>query len=349
MIFRRVSLERAEGHILGHNVSDAGRRTLKKGRRLGQAELAEIAATGITSVYVAELDPTDVAEDAAARRIGEALAGRAGLLPRAAHGGRVSLLAGARGVVSIQSELLLELNLLSGVTLATVPSHSVVVPRQTVATLKVIPFALPEVTVARAEQLAAGGVLSFRALTSRRVCVLVSGSEGRRERLLAAYRAPLQQRLDGLGAHAVSFVYLALTGEPEASLAAAIVHQLDAGVQLLIIVGETATMDLDDVAPQAIRRAGGEVLVVGAPVFPGNLLLLGYRGGAAILGAPGCVRSRARNVVDLLLPRLLVGERLGQREVAELGHAGMLGGASEASSDEGSKDEADASDTEADA
>ena len=33
----------------------------------------------------------------------------------------------------------------------------------------------------------------------------------------------------------------------------------------------------------------------------------------AILGAPGCVRSRAKNVVDLLLPRLLVGERLGAR------------------------------------
>jgi molybdenum cofactor cytidylyltransferase len=344
MIFRRVSLERAEGHILGHNVSHAGRRTLKKGRRLGQAELAEIAGTGISSVYVAELEPTDVPEDTAAKRIGEALAERAGLLPRAAHGGRVSLLAGARGVVSVQSELLLSLNLLSGVTLATVPSHSVCLARQTLATLKVIPFALPEATVARAEQLAAGGVLSFRALTPRRVCVLVSGSEGRRERLLAAYRPPLEQRLAGLGTHAVSFEYLALTAEPEASLAAAIVQQLDSGVQLLIIVGETATMDVDDVAPQAIRRAAGEVLVVGAPVFPGNLLLLGYRGGAAILGAPGCVRSRARNVVDLLLPRLLVGERLGQREVAELGHGGLLGAASE-----GSNDEADPNDTGEDA
>jgi hypothetical protein len=81
------------------------------------------------------------------------------------------------------------------------------------------------------------------------------------------------------------------------------------------------------------------VRVVGAPVFPGNLLLLGYRGAAAILGAPGCVRSRARNVVDLLLPRLLVGERLGAREVAELGHAGLLAGASEASSEEADPNE----------
>jgi molybdopterin biosynthesis enzyme len=64
--------------------------------------------------------------------------------------------------------------------------------------------------------------------------------------------------------------------------------------------------------------------VVGAPVFPGNLLLLGHRGPSLILGAPGCVRSRASNVVDLLLPRLLLGDRLGRRDVAELGHGGLL-------------------------
>jgi len=83
-------------------------------------------------------------------------------------------------------------------------------------------------------------------------------------------------------------------------------------------------MDADDLAPRAIARAGGTVDVVGAPVFPGNLLLLAHRGPSLILGAPGCVRSRARNVVDLLLPRLLLGERLGRRDVAELGQRGLL-------------------------
>jgi molybdenum cofactor cytidylyltransferase len=104
------------------------------------------------------------------------------------------------------------------------------------------------------------------------------------------------------------------------------VKQCARGVQLLLVVGETATMDADDLIPRAIRDAGGEVRAVGAPVFPGNLLLLGYRGAVSILGAPGCARSRAQNVVDLLLPRLLSGERPGQREIAELGLGGLLQG-----------------------
>lgn len=327
MIFRRVALERASGHILGHNVSQAGRRVLKKGCRLGEGELAELAALGQASVYVAELDPGDVAEDAAAWRVGRALAEPCGLRVEAAHGGRVSLRAPERGVLSVRRQTLLELNLLEGVTLATLPDRAVVVAGQHVGTLKVIPFALPEATVARAEQLGAAGVLGFRALEPRRVAILVSGAEGRRARLLAAYRVPLEQRLAALGSQPVTVEFIPLDGEPERALARAVREQLDSDVELLILVGETATMDREDLAPQAIRDAGGEVLVVGAPVFPGNLLLLGYRGSSAILGAPGCVRSRAKNVVDLLLPRLLLGERLGARDIAELGQGGLLGNA----------------------
>lgn len=324
MKFRRVSLAEARGHVLGHNMSHAGRRVLKKGRRLGEAELRELAETGHDQVYVAMLDATDVSEDAAALRIAEALAAAGGLRLEPAYGGRVSLRAPEHGVLSVDHERLLELNLLDGVTLATAPSHGVVAPGQHVATLKVIPFALPESTVAAAEAMAAAWVIGFRALGPRRVSILVSGAASRRERLFESYRSALAARIQGLGAHDVSASYVAVAEDPERELSQAIALELDRAVDLLIIVGETATMDADDLAPRAIRRAGGEVNVVGAPVFPGNLLLLGQRGRSSILGAPGCVRSRDINIVDLLLPRLLLGDRLNKRDIAELGHGGLL-------------------------
>jgi len=92
-----------------------------------------------------------------------------------------------------------------------------------------------------------------------------------------------------------------------------------------IIAGETSIMDRDDVTPQALRLAGGRVEHYGAPVEPGNLLLLGYLDELPVLGAPGCVRSRDVNIVDLLLPRLLAGERVTRRDIVELGHGGLLG------------------------
>ncbi len=330
MRFRRVPLELARGHILGHNVTREGRRLLKKGRRIGEAELAQIAEAGADAVHVAELEPGDVEEDAAALRVARALVQGGGLQERAAYGGRVSLLSACRGVWSVRTELLLELNQVEGVTLAALPSATVVAAGQTVATLKIIPFALPEARIARAEALAARGLARVAPLEPRRVSVLVSGAQGRRSTLLETFRAPLAQRLTALGMTEIEVDFVSLTERaPEAALAAALAARLDAGAALVILVSETATMDADDLAPQAIRLAGGEVAAVGAPVFPGNLLLLGYRGASAILGAPGCVRSRGRNVVDLILPRLLVGERLGAREVAELGLGGLLAGSDE--------------------
>ena len=48
-----------------------------------------------------------------------------------------------------------------------------------------------------------------------------------------------------------------------------------AGADLIVLAGETAVMDENDIAPRAIRRVGGTVTSFGAPVDPGNLLLPG--------------------------------------------------------------------------
>jgi molybdenum cofactor cytidylyltransferase len=78
------------------------------------------------------------------------------------------------------------------------------------------------------------------------------------------------------------------------------------------------------VTPQGIRLAGGKIECFGAPVEPGNLLLLATVRGTLVLGAPGCARSRQTNVIDLVLPRLLAGELLAQRDIRALGNGGLL-------------------------
>jgi molybdopterin biosynthesis enzyme len=120
------------------------------------------------------------------------------------------------------------------------------------------------------------------------------------------------------------------TVEPAEAAVAAVLRDLwAAGAELIIVAGETSVVDSDDVTPRAIRLAGGRVEHYGAPVEPGNLLLLAYLGGGSdpplpVLGAPGCVRSRDANIVDLLLPRLMAGEQIRRRDVIALGHGGLL-------------------------
>lgn len=115
-------------------------------------------------------------------------------------------------------------------------------------------------------------------------------------------------------------------GEDDAAraLAQALVRHAQAGAQLLILAGETAIMDRRDIVPRAIERANGEGACFGAPVDPGNLLMVAYLGDQPILGAPGCARSRKVNVVDWALPRLLAGDRLTRADITSLSVGGLL-------------------------
>ncbi len=155
--------------------------------------------------------------------------------------------------------------------------------------------------------------------------MILSGSPAAEGRIVRGFRDALGPRLAALGAGLGEVDFASLDDDDgEARLAGAIIRQLDGDADLLILAGDTAIMDRHDVAPRAVERAGGEVECFGAPVDPGNLLLLAYRRGKAIVGAPGCARSPKPNIVDRVLPRLLAGDRLSRDDVAELGYGGLL-------------------------
>ncbi len=241
--------------------------------------------------------------------------------------GRVNVLAMDTGVLRVDARRLARLNGCSGITLATLFSETAVQNRKIVATVKVLPFAVPEATVLAAEEIAAesGPIIHLDVLPARQVTLLLSGSPSARERILKGFDPPLRARLEALKATitAVDFVPLEDT-QGELYLAQRLQEQIAAGTDLIILAGETAIMDAQDIAPRAIERAGGEVCCYGAPVDPGNLLLLAYLNGVPVLGAPGCVRSPKRNIVDMVLPRLLVGDHLTGEEIFSWGHGGLL-------------------------
>lgn len=329
MFLTTLPVDQAVGHILRHNIADAaGHKALPKGRRLSEDDAARLRALGIATVRVAVLEPGDVHEDEAAQRLADAVR-RPGAVPTDAVHSRVNLLAETDGVVEVDVDALLAINEIDGLTVATLPNHALVRERKRVATIKIIPFALPEALIRQAERIGAeaGGVVGVRRLLQRRVGVLLVVSPEARERITRLVLPAIEARVTELGS-TIAAVRHAGLDETEVAESIAALHA--SGCDLLITAGETSIMDRDDVTPQGIRMAGGRIEHYGAPVEPGNLLLLAYlddgtKQGVPILGAPGCVRSRATNIVDLLLPRLLAGERVTRRAIVELGHGGLLG------------------------
>jgi carbon monoxide dehydrogenase subunit G/molybdopterin biosynthesis enzyme len=325
--FGPAPLEEAIGAILARNVSGGeGTPLFRKGRVLTAEDVSALRAHGRTRVYVARPRPGDIHEDAAAGGVAHALIGP-GLRASGPSAGRVNLMAELRGVVRVDAARLEHVNRIPGVTAATLPDGTAVTADQMVATVKIIPFAIPEESLEEVQTIAgaSGPLLRLDPLPERRVALLLGGAPAARERVERQFADVIRTRVEGLGSRLESVEYLALDEEGgEEGLAAAISRLQATGVDLVVLAGETAVVDAEDIAPRAIRRAGGTVTAFGAPVDPGNLLLVAYVGSLPVLGAPGCARSPRPNVMDLVLPRLLAGERLDQAALAALGHGGLL-------------------------
>jgi molybdenum cofactor cytidylyltransferase len=326
MRFEERAISEAEGTILLHNVADAeGKRTLKKGILLSGDNLAELAAIGRDTVEVVVLEPDDVHEDQAALALAEAMQTESLFLSRPA-GGRVNLRATADGLLEVDSERLLDLNTLPGITLATRRQYTVVGPNQVtdnVGTLKIIPYAVHRRVLDGALTLAAArpGIVEVRAFQpGRRVALLLVGEPAVHGKLQDSFEPPTRTRLERLGADLVAVEGV----DQEEGTVAQAVARLAESMDLLIIAGQTSVMDEDDITLRALRRAGAMMTLSGAPVEPGNLLALAYLPGLPVMCAPGCAQGLKRNVVDLVLPRLLLGDRLDRRDIAALGLGGFL-------------------------
>ncbi len=321
MKFGEVPVVQAEGAILVHSLR-LGKAALKKGRILSATDLAEIEAAGVEEITVVHLEPGDVREDAAADRIAAAAAGPE-VTTAPAFTGRANLFARTKGLLVFDRDQLDQLNQIDeAITLGTLPPYAVVEPKQMVATVKIIPFAVPEDAVARCAAIAAEGgkllrVAAFRPLA---VGMIQTRLPGLKESILDKTCEVTIGRLDALGCRLTLERRCAHKTDELAEQIAAAIEDID----MLLIHGASAIVDRRDVIPAAIEVAGGTIDHFGMPVDPGNLLLLGHLEGKPVLGLPGCARSPKVNGFDWVLERLVAGLAVGRREIMSMGAGGLL-------------------------
>ncbi len=326
MIFGRTPVEQAVGAILAHSVSAGGTR-YKKGRRLSAEDVAALAAAGVGDVVAARLENGDVGEDEAAKALAEAASGP-NLDINAPFTGRCNLVAGATGLLVYDPARLDALNLVDeGITIAALAPHEPVEPRQMVATIKMIPFAVDAEALRRTLELAGAPepLLQVAPYQAKAASLIQTELPGLKASVLDKTATVTAARMEQLGGRLAA--ERRCTHDPGA-LADAIQGALSADVDLLLIAGASAITDRRDVIPDAIERAGGRVEHFGMPVDPGNLMLLGAieRGTSRIpvLGLPGCARSPKLNGFDWVLQRLVAGIGVSSADIKRMGAGGLL-------------------------
>jgi molybdenum cofactor cytidylyltransferase len=322
VIFGPTPLAGALGAVLAHSHRLDGR-MLRKGTVLDAAAIAALRAAGRTEVIAARLEPGDVAENEAAERLAAALAAP-GLLAGRAGTGRVNLHATAAGLVSVDAARINYLNLLhESLTVATLADVTPVGPRDMVATVKVIPFAVPGDVLDRVEAAtrAGGAGLALAPFRPLRVGLVLTELPGLKESVLAGTIEATRGRVAALGG---TLLAPRRCHHASDAIAAALRELLAAGAEVVLIAGASATVDRRDVGPSGVVGAGGEILHFGMPVDPGNLICLGRIGAVPALVLPGCARSPKANGIDFALRRIFAGLPLGPEEIMRMGVGGLL-------------------------
>jgi hypothetical protein len=315
-----ATVEGLTGTVLCYDVRDAdGKVVGGKGARLDAATARGILAAPWDELHVLAIEPGDLHEEEAGERLARTVVGD-GVEVKGYTGGQWTLASTRRGLLAIASPALAEINAHEGIAVFTLFHGQPVEPGETVAKAKVTPLVIAEQTMVTVEKAAraAGGVLSVRAFRPLRIGAVAREKLEPKQR--ARFEAALGQKIDWFGSRLLPIRYAGAS-------ARAVAEELQAlrrdDAEVLIVAGASALDPLDPVFG-GLELLGGRMERHGAPAHPGSLLWVARWDGLSVLGMPTCGMFSQATTFDLVFPRLLAGERVGNREIAELGHGGLL-------------------------
>ena len=322
MKFGDVPLDKAKGAVLAHTLRLPGA-VYKKGTVLSDSDLSSLAENGIASVVAARLEPDDVTEDEAARRVADSLLGPNVRAAKAATG-RVNLYAEADGLFLTTPEQIHAVNQVDeSITIATLSPYTRVHSGDMVATIKIIPFGVDAPTLTRFHALIERHEQTLQVLpfTPKRVALVVTRLPGEREKVVSKRRTAVVERVEDLGG---SVEVISECAHNNSALLMEVAKLGHGDHDLLLLFGASAIVDRFDVIPSSLVGAGGEIVRLGMPVDPGNLLLLGQLGRTPVVGVPSCAASPKMNGFDWVLERIFAGIPPSGIEITKMGLGGLL-------------------------
>jgi hypothetical protein len=302
-----------EGRVLVHDLGP----DLRKGTVLGARHLDRVRQA--REVHLVELEPGDLHEDEAARRLAAALSGP-GLVAQPPVQSQARLVAGHRGLVRVRADLVDAINTLGYISVFTLMDGQAVAEGEEVAGCKVTPVAVPGHLVAAAEEMCREKGPVVELLTFRPLKTFVVATERLKPKARELFGAAVTAKLGWYGAEVLGVREVART---EQAVAAAYQEAVALGAQLVLFAGASAIDPLDP-AYAELTRAGGNLLQLGAPMHPGSMLWLGLLGDAAVVGVASCAGFGRSSSLDLLLPFVFAYGRADAKDLLRLGHGGLI-------------------------
>ena len=326
-----LPVHEAVGAVLCHDITrivkgESKGPAFKKGHVITEQDIPLLLDVGKEHIYALELVPGVLHENEAAERIAKAAAGP-GLRLSDTSEGRVNLLAEFTGLLKIDVDALFQLNSIPDVIFGTLHTNHRVAAGRAVAGTRVIPLVVEEDKVIQAEEVCRKyyPLVQVKPFAAWRIGVVTTGSEVFHGRIKDEFGPVVDKKFAELGSQVMRQV---LVSDQTDMTVQAVYDLIAEGAQMVVVTGGMS-VDPDDQTPASIRATGADVVTYGAPAFPGAMFMLAYIGDIPVVGLPGCVMYYNATIFDLVVPRLLAGERVTRDDIVAMGHGGFCAGCAE--------------------
>ena len=345
----RVPLTQAVGMVLAHDITEIRQnefkgRAFKKGHVVRGEDICHLQRLGKEHLFVLSIGDDEMHEDDAAFALASVLMGQGVAMEGEPREGKINIVAAKDGLLKINREMLLRFNLLGEVMCATLHNNTVVRKGQVVAGTRAIPLVVKKKVIEEAKKVVGSGGKTIEVKELRRptVGVVITGNEVYHGRVRDAFAPIIEKKVREVNGRIVGIYY---APDDEMVIEARLRELMDSGADLLITTGGMS-VDPDDVTRFAIKRLGAKDIIYGSAVLPGAMFLVAYigktqgvrsieqkihenthsqmpHGLVPVLAIPACGMYHKTTIFDLILPRVLAGEVIGRRELAEFGHGGL--------------------------
>lgn len=322
---KQIKIEDAIGCILSHDVTkivpgEFKGRLFKKGHVIKNEDILKLLDIGKEHIYVWEPKEGEVHENDAAVRIKDLVLGEKCYISDEIKEGKIDFFSAKQGVLKVNRDLLLKLNMLGEIIVCTMHNNTPVKVGDKIGATRVIPLIINEEKIIEAEKLIKEKIISVKEIKPKKAVLITTGNEIYKGRIKDAFLPVMKEKLEYYGGEIVKQIILS---DDKEMISSNILKAIEEEKADMIICTGGMSVDPDDVTPSAIKDCNGEIVTYGAPVLPGAMFLLAYYKNIPILGVPSCVMYSKRTIFDLVLPRVLADEKLSFEDIASYGNGGM--------------------------
>lgn len=322
---KMVKVEESVGLVLSHDVTkivpgEFKGRLFKKGHVIKEEDIQKLLDIGKEHIYIIEPKEDEVHENDAAKTIQELILGEGCRISEEIKEGKIDFFADVDGLLKIDKDKLLEINSIGEIIVATIHNNTPVKKGEKIGATRVIPLLIKDEKLKKAKNIIDEKIISVKEIKPKKAVLITTGNEVYKGRIKDAFYPVIKNKLEYYGSEIIRQVILPDNKE---EITKEILKAINEDNAELIICTGGMSVDPDDVTPTAIKDCGGELVTYGAPILPGSMFLLAYYNNIPILGIPSCAMYSKKTVLDLVLPRVLVDEKLTFKDIAEYGHGGL--------------------------